>query len=612
MPPPDARRPLAAAPAALVAGLLLLALGVAGARSLLPEWRAEKLPPPSRFADDFRRLAGAAGVELVGEAPRAELARGFEGGPANPYEILGAEARDWLLAEHRPLLVSLSSAATTAEGVPIFFISQLDLAGRPWSVAITRSDLGAMFTPQWEVPLPTPEELLLRPGERLAEPRPGLYNGNMARLYPIVGESGAVGTGPAVAQHVAESEMENAPATVVGRVAGTLEQARATGLGDLISESLGRGAALVLVVLGVVVLAFVLAARRRIGYANAALLAAVATLASLGATIGPGLGHAFEWLGGLFAAGFDALFLFFLWATAESLLRDAGGEPVNALDLLRRGRIDRRVGRGTIYGLGAGAAIAALSLLAHTLPELGGAFASGFLPQRASVLLPFFEVGRTPFDLGIRLAGETLLVLALAHRLLPRRWVVPATLTVAALLRLVGTRDFTAWWADSLVGIAVVGLVLAAHRRAGVLAALVAAVAGYLFPAAVFSAHYPGWLAGPLAASAVALAALGVVGFVGLARGEREARPEEGAAFLARLDRERRMRYEMDLLARMQLGLLPQNLPQPEGWQLAARSMVAHEVGATSTTSWRTDPAASGSPPATSRGTARSARSATR
>lgn len=39
------------------------------------------------------------------------------------------------------------------------------------------------------------------------------------------------------------------------------------------------------------------------------------------------------------------------------------------------------------------------------------------------------------------------------------------------------------------------------------------------------------------------------------------------------------MRYEMDLLARMQLGLLPQEVPQLPGWQLAARSMVAHEVG---------------------------------
>jgi sigma-B regulation protein RsbU (phosphoserine phosphatase) len=57
--------------------------------------------------------------------------------------------------------------------------------------------------------------------------------------------------------------------------------------------------------------------------------------------------------------------------------------------------------------------------------------------------------------------------------------------------------------------------------------------------------------------------------------GERAAVPR----FVRRLEDERRMRYEMDLLTRMQLGLLPASLPEVPGWSIAARSLLANEVG---------------------------------
>ena len=48
---------------------------------------------------------------------------------------------------------------------------------------------------------------------------------------------------------------------------------------------------------------------------------------------------------------------------------------------------------------------------------------------------------------------------------------------------------------------------------------------------------------------------------------------------MRRLEEERRIQYEMDLLARMQIGLLPAEIPRIEGWEIAARSLLATEAG---------------------------------
>jgi sigma-B regulation protein RsbU (phosphoserine phosphatase) len=49
--------------------------------------------------------------------------------------------------------------------------------------------------------------------------------------------------------------------------------------------------------------------------------------------------------------------------------------------------------------------------------------------------------------------------------------------------------------------------------------------------------------------------------------------------FVRRQREERRLSYEMELLSRMQVGLLPSEPPRLAGWDLAASSMLAHEVG---------------------------------
>ena len=71
-----------------------------------------------------------------------------------------------------------------------------------------------------------------------------------------------------------------------------------------------------------------------------------------------------------------------------------------------------------------------------------------------------------------------------------------------------------------------------------------------------------------------------VLGFVGL---RRPAEPEldqlKQPAFMKRIDEERRITYEMELLTRMQEGLLPKSEPEIAGWDIKARSLLATEAG---------------------------------
>jgi sigma-B regulation protein RsbU (phosphoserine phosphatase) len=71
-----------------------------------------------------------------------------------------------------------------------------------------------------------------------------------------------------------------------------------------------------------------------------------------------------------------------------------------------------------------------------------------------------------------------------------------------------------------------------------------------------------------------------LLGFVGLARPEAvETVHIPPPAFMRRLAEERRVRHEVDLLSRMQLGLLPREMPRLPGYEIAARSVLASEAG---------------------------------
>ncbi|HEV8630264.1 MAG TPA: PP2C family protein-serine/threonine phosphatase, partial [Thermoanaerobaculia bacterium] len=101
-----------------------------------------------------------------------------------------------------------------------------------------------------------------------------------------------------------------------------------------------------------------------------------------------------------------------------------------------------------------------------------------------------------------------------------------------------------------------------------------------LLPSALFALCFASWVPWTVAGAALLAAAPLVAGFVGLARGEAvEHDPGAVPEFVRREERERRLTYEMDLLARMQLGLLPQSLPRLPGYEVTARSILATEAG---------------------------------
>jgi sigma-B regulation protein RsbU (phosphoserine phosphatase) len=76
------------------------------------------------------------------------------------------------------------------------------------------------------------------------------------------------------------------------------------------------------------------------------------------------------------------------------------------------------------------------------------------------------------------------------------------------------------------------------------------------------------------------LLAIAVAGVVGWSRPDSE---EEGRLdapeYVRRLESERRVKYEMDLLSRMQLSLLPEKPPSVEGLDLAVKTVLATEAG---------------------------------
>ncbi|HXT20201.1 MAG TPA: PP2C family protein-serine/threonine phosphatase, partial [Thermoanaerobaculia bacterium] len=170
-----------------------------------------------------------------------------------------------------------------------------------------------------------------------------------------------------------------------------------------------------------------------------------------------------------------------------------------------------------------------------------------------------------------------LIALTLGRRLLPRgRTVVGLLLVPLAVQPL----QLMPWWAEYSAGILLTAGLLLVLRRAGLTAALVAAVLGYLLPTFALALRYADWL--PFTAIAAGLLAVLplVAGFVGLGRGEAVERdPGAVPEFVRREEKQRRLSYEMDLLARMQTGLLPQSLPRLPGYEVTARSLLATEAG---------------------------------
>lgn len=566
------RIPFLRLPAALLLGALVLAAGLGLARLWLPEWQGSALPGEAGFVERYRELARQAGVTLEAGEPRVLLATGASDGFIEDDETMDRytptlHAR----GTGRGVRVRLARAATLDDDPRHErreLVIDLSPEGHPRSMQWARPGWRRFFdlegTPASPERIERLARVLLKPHESTGEMVPVVMMGNRTLLSVIRGSSP-----PEYLQIMPTAGGSVFISRQIGTREDGLERARELRFSGLIWQI----APSVLRFLAVAGLFVVLLSKGRIDVVNGAILAAISFAASLIPELvsGPSME---ELIGAVLLAGGKALVLFAIWSAGESFLRAADPDFTTSLDSLRAGRLGPRGGRSLLYGLALGAVVAGVELAAWAASSaLPGAW-----PEAFSVRLPAFNAAHNPFGQGISLAGLILVVLAVLRRLLPRRWVLPATILAGALfLGPLRIHPFPLELAGNLLVIAPLVLL---GRRFGLTTLLTAAITSFLLPAAAFSAWNLFWLPGTFAGSAGSAALLLIFGLVGLRRPEQvELERLKPPPFIRRLEEERRLKYEMDLLARIQVGLLPTSVPQIEGWEIAARSLLATEAG---------------------------------
>lgn len=559
-------------PAVLLLGALALAGGLALARLWLPEWQGTAVPDEARFVSRYRELARRVGIALEPGEPRVQLATesSAENLPGEERELdrYGAEVQR--RAARRGTRVRLAHEGTLA-GDPKLreLVLYLAPSGRPLGLQWATRGWGRFLTLE---SAPAPEErvrllagALLAPGESIGELRPSMFAGNPGYLAEIRG-GGIPEHVQTMAQAGGSIYMSRRPGSLAEGVE-RMERLRFT-------DFLWRGAPAVLRFFAVLGLFVVLASKGRIDVVNGAILAAIAFLASFLPVLG-GAPTSGEVVGAALGAALQTFWVFAIWSAGESFLRASDPDFTTSLDALRVGRLGPRGGRSLLYGLALGAALAGLELAVRAAAmAIPGAW-----PESYSIRLPVFSSGGSnPFTQGFTLAGALLVVIAVVRRLVPRRW-APAVVIVAGAL-LLGPLRIHPLPLEIAGNLAVMALLVLFGRRFGLTTMLTAAVTSFLLPATVFSLWNPAWLPVTLGVTAATSVGLLALGLAGLRRPEQvELERLKPPPFIRRLEEERRIKYEMDLLARMQVGLLPVKLPEIDGWEIAARSLLATEAG---------------------------------
>lgn len=548
----------------IVAGLLVLAAGVTLAGIFLPEWRQGQPREEAFYRERFRVLAGQAGFSLEPGVPGVRLAtRGPE--QFETFRSLGDEGEEWLLANRAAIRVQVVHGVRgpgawghgrlvvdfSFDGVP-----QLLIWSEPRLTSPFKAEESRRLLPLADRVAP----LLLAPGERLGPRRQEAMIAFDRMVYPIQG-------GKSRQEHLS---VFTAQTVLALRQPGGPADPRDTAAGSFLDRTYSLVWREILSFLALAGLFVILLGGARISVGNGFWL----TLAAL-LTLRPGAGIPVgpEWLPPVLA-GFVGLRIFLLWSCGESLLRSADPSFTTSLDALLAARLGPRGGRALVTGFGFGAGLAGLGLallsLARVLP--------GVWLERASPALPLFRAYASPVAAGITLAGGVALVLAFSMRLVPLRWVpAVAALAAALLFQPLPVRPFPAGLAASVL---FTGPLVWILRRFGLTVLLTASLVSFLLPAAAFSLRYLDWLGGSFAATACLAAVLLLLGVMGLSRpAAAESQRLAPPGFVRRLEMERRMKHEMGLLAAMQRGLLPRTLPRVEGYELAARSVIANEAG---------------------------------
>jgi hypothetical protein len=554
-------------------GALLLAAGLVAALRVLPEWRAANPRPPG-LIEKARATAASAGATLshasVGLEGRPDASTAFE----RAYRRLRREASPYLESTGGAMAWTVSGSLEvpkTGSGPAQFaFLPDGSVQAFQWSpggslfgATDTKiQPLRRAFFDRIEVPLAAGQG---RTGSEFE-----FSGGNtVIRVHPLEAVSGAP------AECIVLQERGNVFFSASRQLSDpdAPRQFNAEGITRQLYKFLPK----LLLFLLVVTLFGVLLYKRRLAFRIGIALVLLAAVYEIAAGLGDDAN-----VGGLvgFVIAvriFLLIYLLGLWTVAESLLRDTVPGFTTSLDAFAAGRLGPRGGRAILAGLGGGAALVGVSLLAFSTAVL--AVPHGVWPSAPSFPYPLFQAQKGPFFEGAFDTALFVLFVALFRFVVPRRF---ASVAAAILFGLYSSISMPLhpWGAGLALALAFAAVLLWAFDRYGLAALLVAAVSSALLrDALVACLHLEGNLF-PALLTVGPLVAVAAAGAVGLSRPERD---EEGRldapGYVRRLESERRVKYEMDLLSRMQLSLLPEKPPAVPGLELSVKTILATEAG---------------------------------
>ena len=560
-------------------GLAVFVIGLALAVPTLPEWNPEPLPDRDVFRTRADQTVHRLGLRKLDSFHIALTEKGMDSGSTSAERgeagtYLGQDAASWLEERGRTFHILADTQVRNDQGNQLSLDLQFSLQGELVSIRVIPDEFDMGLVQKNARPGIEPEQVvsvLLREGERVGDPEVVATFGSEMTVYPVLDREGVF---------VESISLETNPTfpTIAGRrqpatAAQVVEHRSEFAVAHLLRIG-WRLATRVGFALAILLLLAVLITRRSLGLRNAVLFAMLQFVLVIVPVV-RGQRHLVETIvmDLLFLA--SAFMIFIAWSAAESWYRILSDEPTTGLDHIRERILGRDEGRSLVAGWGAGAVVAGafliLAVLAHVIGWLH--------PTSLSVDLSAVYDIRNPWFSAVMITVAILLAHSSALRWAPSGRRTHVAL-VAGTLMLIPTVPLAPFPVAVLIAIGLTLILVWTLREHRLLGLLTAAVTALSLPLAVFSLMHPTWQPFELIVSGGFVTAPLLLGLVGMRRSETERREKVATPmFMRRLEHERRLRYEMDLLARMQLGLLPDAPPSLDGWEVAVRSVLPTEVG---------------------------------
>ncbi|MBW3671405.1 MAG: SpoIIE family protein phosphatase [Acidobacteria bacterium] len=565
--------------AVFLAGLVIFIVGLVLAIAALPEWRLEALPPGEMFLRKANQVAHRLNlrkldsfqIHLTDKALSSDSTRSER----EQLEIyIGDDAAAWLEAQSRSFYVIADTQVENSEGRQLSLDLKFSLDGQLVSVSTMPDEIGIGMLQGSATPGLEQDQIvsvLVREGEALGESEMVGFFGSDVAVYPVVNHKGEF------VESIQLVSASNVPMLVASRVPATVAQIAEKSRGFSIRGLLRvvwRLATRVGFVLGIIALLAVLVTRRSIGLKNSLLMAGIQFLLVIPPVI-RGQQQLFATIALDLAFLGSVFFVFLSWSAAESWYRILSSEATTGLDHLRERMLGHGEGRSLMAGWGMGAAVAGFLLICSVIAH----HVRWLTPTALSVDLSAVYEVRNPWFSGAMVTIAILLSYCVAMRWFRTEWRTTVMIVLGTLL-LIPKVQIAPSPVAVLIALGAAALLVWTLRTYQLLGLLTAALILFSAPVAAFSILHPAWQPVELLLTGAIVVAPLVMGIAGLRRVDSGGRERVTTPiFMRRLEHERRLRYEMDLLARMQLGLLPVSPPDLPKWDIAVRSVLPTEVG---------------------------------